>query len=384
MIRLCSFLAVTALAGTIAGCSSKDPAPAATSCEELTKYSKPGPYVAGVTTIDIDGVTTEVWYPADKGSEAGKAKDKYDMRTWLPAADRGKISDDKAPLWETDAYRDLAAAKGSFPVVLFSHGLGGYRLQSSFLMSHLATWGFVVAAPDHVGRGLARVIEFTADPDNPDKALDDDSPKDLRGALGRLRQENGQGGRFEGRLVLSNVGIVGHSQGGAAIAAVLGDADFKVGIFLASPGFGDTARKQQMMLWGSADRVALPSSIQQAFETRPKGSVSVGIRNAGHMAFTDLCLVGAERGGVLKIAEDSGITVADLLKTLGSDGCGAQPDGSPYLDIRAGWSVINQYTTQQLLNAIGTGERPTLAPTSASCFGELVSKFATQEQEPQL
>jgi predicted dienelactone hydrolase len=37
------------------------------------------------------------------------------------------------------------------PVVLFSHGNGGMRYQSYFLMEYLSSHGFVVVAPDHLG-----------------------------------------------------------------------------------------------------------------------------------------------------------------------------------------------------------------------------------------
>jgi predicted dienelactone hydrolase len=37
------------------------------------------------------------------------------------------------------------------PVLVFSHGNGGVRFQSIFLAEHLASHGFVVVAPDHVG-----------------------------------------------------------------------------------------------------------------------------------------------------------------------------------------------------------------------------------------
>lgn len=42
----------------------------------------------------------------------------------------------------TDAYMNVPISKsGPFPVVMFSHGYGGYPEQSTFLTDHLATWG---------------------------------------------------------------------------------------------------------------------------------------------------------------------------------------------------------------------------------------------------
>ena len=70
------------------------------------------------------------------------------------------------PPFTQDAYRDVAAsAKGPFPLVLFSHGFAGIRLQSTFLTTHLAQWGFVVASPEFVSRDLGSVLG--AKPANP-------------------------------------------------------------------------------------------------------------------------------------------------------------------------------------------------------------------------
>ncbi len=48
-------------------------------------------------------------------------------------------------------YADAVVAAGPFPLAVFSHGHQGYAENSSFLMAHLATHGWIVAAPDHTG-----------------------------------------------------------------------------------------------------------------------------------------------------------------------------------------------------------------------------------------
>jgi len=345
-------------------------------CAKAAPYSKPGPFVPAVTTVTIDGVVTEVWYPADKGAEAGKKKDIYDMRNWLPEADRSKIPDSDTPLYETNAYRDIAISKsGKYPIVLFSHGLGGYRLQSSFLMTHLASWGFVVAAPDHVERGLALVLAGDL------SKIEDKATDQLKAALAWLESENGKAGsRFQGLLDLSHVAATGHSMGGAAVSTLIDDAKISSATLLASGGFGETPPgKSMMMLWGTADRVAKPSSLQTAFDKQPKGARSIGVNLAGHMAFTDLCVVGRDRGGVLQIAKDHGIKVEDLVVTLASDGCGTQPGGAAYLSPEDGWPVIDHYVTAQIRSAFGIDKAPIgLDDAAKSCFGDRVAASITK------
>src|SRR5262249_61965308 len=87
----------------------------------------------------------EVGYPA----EATGPRDRYRV---LPGF----------PLSEQDAARDLPVRAGRYPLVLFSHGFGGHRRQSTFLTTHLASHGYVVAAPDHTGTTLVDLLHAGA------------------------------------------------------------------------------------------------------------------------------------------------------------------------------------------------------------------------------
>src|SRR4051812_48308152 len=107
-----------------------------------------GPHAVGVRTVDLSDTArsrylpTEVWYPATSayaGQDTSESTmDHYDLLPGFP------------PLKQS-AVRDAAAAQGHFPVVMFSHGFGGHRRQSTFLCTHLASHGYVVAAMDHTG-----------------------------------------------------------------------------------------------------------------------------------------------------------------------------------------------------------------------------------------
>lgn len=356
------------------GCSSSAaPGPGGAPPCAAAPYADHGPFSAGVTTLDIDGVVTEVWYPAPADAASGKPRVRYDMRDWLPAAERGKISDADAPLYTTDAVRDLPVAKGPFPLVVFSHGLGGYRMQSTFLMTHLASWGFVVAAPEHIERGLAIVLagDFS-------KIDTSKSPDQLRAVLERLQKEAATpSSRFEGTVDTTRVAMVGHSMGGATASALATDSRVRVTVLLASPGMGELpADKPALFVWGSRDGVASSSNIEAAFDKQTSPRRSIGIRGAGHLAFTDLCVIGRDKGGVLGVAESHGIAVNPLVKRLANDGCGTSEDGEPYLSPERGWRVIDEYVTAQLRAALGVDGRPTgLDQESAKCFQQDVEKL---------
>ena len=82
----------------------------------------------------------EVWYPAQQ-RYAGQDLAPESQDSFLP---RGS---DK--LKHQAAVRDASAVPGTYPLILYSHHSGGERRRASFLCTHLASHGYVVAALDH-------------------------------------------------------------------------------------------------------------------------------------------------------------------------------------------------------------------------------------------
>ncbi len=125
-----------------------------------TSFVDPGPYAAGEATLTLpyDGAPVEIWYPAPHSSARGHAQAVYNVATWLPASLKKTLPPGFGVRYRTGAYRGLPVATGRFPLVLFSHGFAGFRDQSTFLTSRLATWGFVVAAPDYLATDLTAVL----------------------------------------------------------------------------------------------------------------------------------------------------------------------------------------------------------------------------------
>ena len=79
-----------------------------------------GPWPVGARTVDVAGLTVEVWYPAIVGSDAGQEKIRYDIREGLPDSEQGKVSDDDNPWQPCDCYRDLPLDElhGPYPAVV--------------------------------------------------------------------------------------------------------------------------------------------------------------------------------------------------------------------------------------------------------------------------
>ena len=126
-------------------------------------FTEPGPYPVGTVEVEATNGPITVWYPGDPAQAGGQPQATYDMRSFLPEADQAKLASESRGVVPMDAVTDLPAAQPTepFPLVLFSHGFCGYRQQSSFLTTAIASWGFVVAAPEHSARDLTACLAGT-------------------------------------------------------------------------------------------------------------------------------------------------------------------------------------------------------------------------------
>lgn len=128
----------------IGGCAPKgDDSGGAPEQEDLaTTLPARGPY-------DVGYVSGSVTYPDRLTGEDRTLR----LAVWYPAKDA--VGD--APVYNGLYISQGAVAgatlatDGPFPLAVFSHGHQAYAECSSFLMEHLASHGWIVAAPDHTG-----------------------------------------------------------------------------------------------------------------------------------------------------------------------------------------------------------------------------------------
>ena len=112
--------------------------------------------------------------------------------------------------------------EGKTPVIILSHGLASRPEDFEDRAKHLASYGYLVALPQHPGsdfqqlqamlngfsRNIFEVSEFI------------DRPLDISYVIDELERRNLR--EFQGRLDLNNVGVMGHSFGGYGALAVAG------------------------------------------------------------------------------------------------------------------------------------------------------------------
>lgn len=110
------------------------------------------------------------------------------------------------------------------PVVVFSHGLGAYRTRVLWLLEHLASHGFAVVAPEHVGSNLRRREEVLRGLLSSDIAPIEflNRPLDIKVALDELERLSQTDPAWKGRLDLQRVGVIGNSLGGQTALSVAG------------------------------------------------------------------------------------------------------------------------------------------------------------------
>lgn len=316
-----------------------------------------GPWPVGARTTTVAGLRAELWYPARRGSERGLVPRRYDVREHLPPADRGRIPDAENPWQSCDCYADLPIddTHGPFPVVLFVHGTAAFRTQSASLATHWASRGFVVLAADHPGLELGDVLagQFRSDAANEAAALLDAlDGLDVAPQLDRAR-----------------IGVVGHSAGGGAIAGLGTRPGVRVVMPLASRGVGRKGTDvSALIMGGEADGIARYSGQVSGYESTSAPKRLVGIEGAGHLAFSDLCIIGREGGGLLAIAQRNGVMVNGLIARLAEDGC-----GPTNLDAERGLVIVRDATAAALEEVLHC------VPRRAAALTGLPARYAEVE-----
>ena len=187
------------------------------------EYDAAGPAAVGVLTTvatDTDRARTlpvEVWYPIES---SGTASEVIDFETGPDR--RATLSGllDAAPeacvAKTTTATRDAAASTGEYPLVLYSHCYTCTRWSAHAVMERLASHGFVVVAPDHIGDTLFDRLDGNAAPLN--NELVDVREADIRFLIDRVLA----GGVLPDGVTpnAAQVGMLGHSIGSVTAGKV--------------------------------------------------------------------------------------------------------------------------------------------------------------------
>lgn len=387
---------VACLSLVVAACSSgssegSSGATATTEVATATDYSEPGPYPVGAVELSTGGSDPKkvyAYYPADPARlDEGTPVTGYSSAVAYPEAFRAIVPAQLIQDIPLEAIADAPVADGPFPVVLYSHGFGSYPQYSAGQLAHLASWGFVAAAPVHTSRDLAAVALGQV-------TRGDEDVQDLRDTLDALRTESADGGRFAGAVDTAKVAAMGHSAGGGATGQLVYDDAIATFIGLAptppldlpssddidqaalDAAFAAKAPPEKPTMIIAAERdIAIPlTSVDAEFEWLLPPKRYAVLANAGHNAFTDLCAPIRAQGGLGQFATQ--LPVIAPVITLAEDGC---TDG--YLEPQAGYDVTNHLVVAQLRWVFGIDPTEvSLAP--AHVDGLFPGALARYESDP--
>ncbi len=213
------------------------------------------------------------------------------LRSWLVAGalfgaaiSAARAKESIATPWQTDAptnavtvsradWRDASrdrvvpvkiyspqSGSGPFPIIIFSHGLGGTREGYEYLGQCWASHGYVSVHLQHEGSDNAvwkdaglgqRMSAMKRAAGQPRNAID--RVKDVSFALDQLTQLNQTNATWRGKLDLTRVGVAGHSFGAyttlasaganySALAAGSADARIRAAIPMSAPVPANKAR----------------------------------------------------------------------------------------------------------------------------------------------
>lgn len=298
-----------------------------------------GPYKVGTVTYNwIDEnrkieqgeprrINVQIWYPAELDSTSRKAPYISHLRVLAEALEKQFDT----PKWlfryfdlvETNAYSEPVFANdvGKIPLVFFSHGnMTGAGFTNSFQTIELASHGYVVAAVEHPQTALTAAypdgsfvpfvdffsklpMEYDAQNVVSSRVIEEQT-QDLEFALEQMKKldEAKSNSLFANKIDFLNVGLFGHSFGGATIVNTLYKNQlFKAGINMDGYIYGSDRTesiKQPVLLMNSdhsIDNDDLSNKMVMEEEKRRKRAFQekayiLDIKKASHLNFTDFPL----------------------------------------------------------------------------------------------
>lgn len=295
-----------------------------------------GPYAVGTTIVhlvdaereeiyteeesDKRQVMAQIWYPAARTGDGETAVFLPHLDAAAPVLarqfDLPPFIFDHLNLAPLNIRKDVpVAGDGPFPVILFSHGLTGIRVQNTSMVRELASHGYVVGAVDHTYGAAISVFPdgktITYDPcrlfRNCEANYIDANPlvQQWAGDIGFLLDQMASWTadpehHFAAAINLEQVGVFGHSTGGGAtLQFCLADprCDAGVGLDAWLLPVGVVALEQPpgqpfMFIstprWLGEENQARGRAI---LETLPNDAYELTLAESGHFDFTDLVLI---------------------------------------------------------------------------------------------
>ncbi|MEX2245204.1 MAG: dienelactone hydrolase family protein [Dehalococcoidia bacterium] len=319
-----------------AACGGGSDATAVPAADTLEAATKPGPFVVGVATFELVDSSRPT---QANGDFPGTDDRRMALEIWYPAAaSTGEGRD--AP---------VAAQDTPYPLIVFAHGLASSRVQSTTYTRHLASHGYVVAAPDFPltkagAPGGPRLLDLVNQPADVSFVIDS-----------LLSFSETEGHPLEGAVDAERIGLTGHSLGGfTTLLAVYGpnrESRIDAALALSASGCyideGDTANVVVpiMLMTGSDDLIVPAPGNRRAYELAQPPRFWVELVGGGHVRFSDADVDDAVIAGFVDrlVGRDS----AEAADAGSADSCEQGPPATRAIPL----TLVRQ---QELLRAFAT------------------------------
>ena len=280
-----------------------------------------GRYGVGVTTLEVVDTSRPT---APNGTFPGSPERRMAVEVWYPAGAPGGEAARDAP---------LDGSGGPYPLIIFAHGVGSNRLLTASFTRHLASHGYVVAAPDFP-------LTSSSAPGGATLADLPSQPADVSFVIDRMLAFNEEpGNRFAGAINPDAIGLGGHSYGAftSLLTAYGADRDARIkavlpmaasGCVIDAAAVGDTS-VPIMVMAGSADLIVPASESRVAYDLAHAPKYWVELTGGGHVRYADADIDDAAVvAGVRGLVERAVPTGPDAPRIFG---CAArnEPSGEP-------------------------------------------------------
>lgn len=205
---------VALLLGAINVMAQEGEAPARTGLRpDAPTYGVRGPHPVGTMDMVLDNeerpLPVTIWYPAlnPDGLEEIYTYPANYPPVFPPLEVYGHALFEAAP----------DTANGPYPLVVWSHGFTSFRTMNVFWTEHLASYGFVVIAPDHLGRSASEIAN------EPDTfwPMYYESPVDIQLVVDFAEAITNEG-LMAGIIDMEHIAASGHSSGGFTVMQAAG------------------------------------------------------------------------------------------------------------------------------------------------------------------
>jgi predicted dienelactone hydrolase len=339
----------------------------------VTAADQVGPYKVGRRSVTLDDAATgrkvdaDIWYPVSPAVEGSPTRYSFLPTIYYDS----KVALDAPPVAPGEA----------FPLVVYSHGSGGFRWVATFFTETLASHGFVVVSADHAGDTATDQIVGSDIPVAQNAVNRVETADFLIDSM--LAMNTTVGGPFEHTINPDEIGTTGHSFGGfTAIGAVTGysnplgtvppDPRIKaVAVMAAYTAPLDdatlaTLQVPTMLVSGTRDTTApIRPMTDRVWDLAPgRPMYRVDITDAGHQSFSDVCFFQRQLPTIADVPK----VITDVVDSQAVSGC-----GPGILDIYRAQQIIDTFTISFLETELAhvAGYDTVLTPEGAAAYPEV-------------